>query len=317
MPKTPVKKKKETSQKPELRTRKAPKYASFKLSKKIPHPAGPLPSAWKIAKMSLRLIAKNKKTLLGISVIYVILNLILVRGFAAPINIQEIKTTIQDTFGTTLSGLSLVGVVFGSLLGGSGSSTSETASLYQTLLFIIVSLAVIWVYRQSATGSKTTTKQSFYNGMYPLIPFVLVILVLMLQLLPAYLGGFIYNIVSSNGLAVTAAEKAIWILIYGLLILLSIYMICSSLFATYIVTLPNVSPMQALRSSRELVFSRRLSIFLKLLAIPVFAIIVLIIIVVPAIYFLPAVAPWLYFVLSTASIVFLHAYLFSLYKELL
>jgi hypothetical protein len=43
----------------------------------------------------------------------------------------------------------------------------------------------------------------------------------------------------------------------------------------------------------------------------------MVVIVVPAIYFLPAIASWLYFGLSLTSIVFLHAYLFTLYRELL
>jgi hypothetical protein len=307
MPATKKAKKPTKTKITEERVRKAPKYQSFKLSKKIPHPDGPLPSAWSIAKKSWALITANKKSLLGIALVYILLNLIFVRGFSAPLNINDIKNTIKDTFGAEPTGLSLVGVVFGSLLGGSGASTTETASLYQAILFVLVSLAIVWVFRQYSAGQKTSTKGAFYNGMYPLIPFILVIVVMLLQLLPAYIGGTVYGVVSGNNLAVSAAEKGIWIVVFGALILLSLYM----------VTLPNITPLQALRSSRQLVFSRRMSIFRKLLLIPFAALLLLIILVVPAIYFLPAIAPWLYFVLSLGSIVLIHAYLFSLYKELL
>ena len=94
-------------------------------------------------------------------------------------------------------------------------------------------------------------------------------------------------------------------------------MICSSIFALYVVTLPNMNPMKALRSSRNLVFSRRLSLFRKLLLLPLLAFLLMILIVVPAIYFVPIIAPWLYFVLTLASLIFLHSYLFTIYKELL
>ena len=94
-------------------------------------------------------------------------------------------------------------------------------------------------------------------------------------------------------------------------------MLCSSLFALYIVTLPDMTPMMALRSARQLVLSRRLNVLRKLAALPLFIIIVIILLVVPAIYFLPVVAPWLYFALTIMALVFLHAYLFTLYRELL
>lgn len=299
------------------RKRKASKYQSFRLSKKISHPAGALPTSRIILIKSLKLMWSNKKVLLGIFGVYALLNLVLVRGFSAPLNIADVKETITDSFGGTISGTSMVGAIFGTLLGTSSTTESETAAVYQTMLFIVVSLALIWVFRQSAAGSKPTTKTAFYNGLYPLIPFLLVLLVLILQLIPAYVGSFVYGIVSSGGLAVTGLEQAIWLLFLGLLILLSVYMVCSSVFALYVVTLPDMHPMQALRSSRQLVFSRRLNVLRKMLLLPLIAFLVIVLIAVPAIYFLPVVAPWLYFLLTLATIIFLHAYLFTLYRELL
>ena len=89
------------------------------------------------------------------------------------------------------------------------------------------------------------------------------------------------------------------------------------MFALYAVTLPEMDPMKALRSARHLVFSRRLVITSRLLVLPLLAIAVLILLLVPAIYFAPAIAPWFYFVMLGGAIVFTHAYLFVLYKELL
>jgi len=299
------------------RTRKLPKYKSFRLSKKIPHPAGPLPSIRILIRKTLKLISSNYKPLFGILIVFIVLNLVLVRGFASPTSVSSIKDSLTQLFGTETTGITLVGTVFSEFLSPTDGSVSSTASVYRTLLFVIVSLTLIWVYRQSAAGKKVSTKNAFYGGMYPLIPFLLVFLVLILQLLPGYIGVFIYNTVSSGGIAASVAEKGLWISLMATLILLSVYMVSSSLFALYIVTLQDMSPMQALRSSRLLVFSRRLSVFRKLLIIPLVALLALILIVVPAIYFLPWLASWLYFTLSLASIIFLHAYLFTLYKELL
>jgi len=299
------------------RKRKLPAYKSFKLQKKIPHPKGPITTSRVILQRTFKLIFANKKTLLGIVIVYAIINLTLVRGFASPLNIAELKQSLKDTFGTTPDGVTLIGTVFSALLGTSNAANSETAALYQNILFILVSLAIIWVFRQSAAGKKPTLKDAFYNAYYPLVQFLLVLLVMVMQLAPAYFGTFVYGLVSDGGLAVSGLEKGIWLVFLGLLVTLSLYMICSSLFALYIVTLPNMQPMQALRSSRQLVFSRRLSVFRKLIVLPLVAFLILVLLVVPAIYFIPVIAPWLYFVLTLASIIFLHAFLFTLYRELL
>ena len=299
------------------RKRKSPKYSSFKLSKKIPHPAGSLPGGLRIFKKSIKLLIINKKPLLGILFVYTLVNLVLVHGFTSPLNIADLKQSISGSFDGSMSGLPLVSAIFGSLLGSSSTTGSETSAIYQSILFIVISLAIIWVFRQSAAGNKPTAKAALYGGMYPLVPFLLVLMALMLQLTPALLGVFVYGIVISGGIAATFAEQFIWAILLGLFILLSVYMICSSIFALYVVTLPNMNPMKALRSSRNLVFSRRLSLFRKLLLLPLLAFLLMILIVVPAIYFVPIIAPWLYFVLTLASLIFLHSYLFTIYKELL
>ena len=153
--------------------------------------------------------------------------------------------------------------------------------------------------------------------MYPLVPFLLVVFVMMLEFIPAILGSDLYSATVSSGVASTGFEKAIWILLTSSLVLLTAYMLFSSLFALFVITLPDMTPMKALRSSRNLVFSRRLSILLKLLLLPIIFILVLVLIVVPTIYFAAFIAPWVYFVITIASVIFVISYLFCLYRELL
>src|SRR5690606_28518012 len=118
----------------------------------------------------------------------------------------------------------------------------------QMLLLLIASLAIIWALRKTHGDVKVRARDAFYQGMYPLIPFILVLLVIGLQLLPLLLGSSLYSLVTTNGIAVHAIEQTAWLLLFGGLSLLSLYMLSSSLFALYIVTLPNMTPMKALRS---------------------------------------------------------------------
>jgi hypothetical protein len=97
----------------------------------------------------------------------------------------------------------------------------------------------------------------------------------------------------------------------------TVYMLCSTLFALYIVTLPNTTPMAALRSSRQLVLHRRWTIVRKLLFLPVALIALTAVIVTPLIIFAAPIAPWVFFGLSTLLLPVVHAYLYSLYRSML
>lgn len=315
VPSKPVNKK--VQEVPEVRRRKVAKYKSFRLQKKIPHPAGPLPSSWRLLGKTRRLLWANKKPLLFVFVVYTILSLVLVRNFSSPIDVSDVKNSLKSAFGQQVDGTATITTLLGLLLGSSTNSPTQSSGTYQTLLLIIVSLVLIWIFRQYAAGNKPTARMAFYRGMYPLIPFLLVVVVMVVQLLPAVAGGTIYGIVTDSQLAVSGLEQGLWLVFYGLLVTLSAYMLCSSVFALYIVTLPEMTPLAALRTARQLVLSRRLNVARKIAVFPLMLLLVLIIVVVPALYFFSAVAPWLYFGLTLLSIVFLHAYMFIVYRELL
>jgi hypothetical protein len=299
------------------RKRKASKYKSFRLQKKIPHPAGPLPSVRVLLRKTRKLIVANWKPLLGIFIIYTLLNLALVRNFTSPLDVAEVKDSLRTAFGTQVNSTATFTTVLGLLFGSTTSAPTENSGSFQTILLIVVSLALIWVFRQYAAGNKPTARMAFYRGMYPLVPFLLVLLVMTAQLLPAVAGGVIFGIVSDSQLAISGFEQGLWILFYGLLVLLSLYMLCSSIFALYISTLPEMTPMAALRTARQLVFSRRFNVAKKILVLPVLILITMFLIVIPALYFISGIAPWLYFALTILSVIFLHAYMFVIYRELL
>jgi hypothetical protein len=149
------------------------------------------------------------------------------------------------------------------------------------------------------------------------VPFVLVLLVIGLQLLPLVIGSAVYATVISNGIAVHAVERLFWLVIFLLLAAASLYLICSSLFALYIVTLPDMTPMKALRSARQLVRHRRLSILRKVLWLLLLLLIASAIIMLPIIVWLTPLAQWIFFLLTVFGLAAAHAYLYTLYRELL
>ncbi len=292
-------------------------YKSFHLQKRIKHSKPKLNSAFRIFRNSVKLIGKNWKLFGSISLVYLLLTIGLVQGFGSSAEMQELKTTLQTFFGGAGGQLAIGLTLFSELLKSTGTTPSELAGAYQSMLLVIMSLALIWALRQVLAKEKISLRDVFYRGMYPLIPFLLVLGVISLELLIMAAGNYIYSSVVANGLATTLVEKIIWLIVTFLLVVLSLYLITSSVFAMYIVTLPDMRPMQALRSARELVRYRRLIIMRKILFLPFILIITMALITIPIILFLTPIAEGVFFILTIFGLTIIHSYMYHLYRELL
>ena len=276
-----------------------------------------LPNVWLLTVATAKLIANNKKLLLGVTAIYGLLNLILVHGLASNVDVGSIKQELSQSgaggTGSLATGIGVLAVIAGS----SGGGSSQTAGTYQLVLVLMASLAIIWALRQIFGGSKVRIRDAYYRGMYPFVPFILVLLVIGLELIPLVIGSSLYTIVISNGIAVLAIEKILWAVLFGLFAFLSFYLVSASIFALYIVALPEMTPVKALRSANALVKNRRWSIMRKLLWIPLAFFVIAAIVMLPVIIVAAPIAPWMYFVLSILALLALHSYLYTLYRELL
>jgi hypothetical protein len=295
---------------------KPPTYKAFRLQKRIRHTVK-LPSVWRLTKQVAQTLWAHRRLFVGIILVYGLLNLVLVRGLASNTDIGSLKSQLSQVFtghfGSLISGLS----IFAVLVSSAGNGSSQTAGAYQLFLGLITSLAVIWALRQALSGTNVRIRDAYYRGMYPLIPFMLVLLVVILQLLPLVIGGGIYGIVLSSGIAVYTSEKLIFLLLFILLGLLSFYLITSSLFALYIVTLPDMTPIKALRTARQLVRHRRWTVLRKIICLPIILLIVAAIIMVPIIVVATALAQWIFFILTMFAVAAVHTYMYTLYRELL
>lgn len=293
-------------------------YKSFRLEKKVRREVPQtLPSGYRLLRSALGVIKRNWKVFLGIAVIYGALTLAFISGFSA-INLTDAKQSFGNLFNGQINqaatGLSL----FVYLLGSSGNTTATpSAGVYQVVLGVITSLAIIWTLRQIYAGNSVRLRDGFYQGMYPLVQFVLVLAVIGLQLLPLIAGAELYQLVMNNAIAVTAVEHILWLLLFLLLGVLSLYMVCASFFALYIVSLPDITPMAALQSAKQLVLHRRWLIVRKVLFLPLALLVITAIVTVPFIMFATAVAPWVFFALSSSMLVVVHGYMYALYKAML
>jgi hypothetical protein len=153
--------------------------------------------------------------------------------------------------------------------------------------------------------------------MTPLVTFVLTLGMLMVQLLPFALGVTVYGIVMANGIAVGSGQQFLFLLLFLGLAVVSLYMLSSSLFAMYIVTLPDVSPMSALRSARQLVTGRRWIIMRKIIFLPAALLVLSALVMLPVVLVATAIAGWIFIVVNGALLVLAHIYMYNLYRALL
>lgn len=291
-------------------------YKANRLHNRITHHAK-LSNVWQLTKTTAIVLWEHKRLFITITLIYGVLNLLLVRGLAGGTNVGDLKHQLSTAFTGNVGALASSLSIFVVLVGSSGNASSQTAGAYQLFLALIVSLAVIWALRQTMAGVRLRARDAYYKGMYPLIPFILVLLVLALQLIPLLIGSALYSTVINNGIAVYFAEKLLWGAAFALLATLTFYMLSSSLFALYIVTLPDMTPMKALRSARQLVRFRRWTVLRKILFLPLLLLLSAGLIMVPIIIVATPFAQWVFFLLTMFSLVAIHAYMYTLYRELL
>lgn len=311
----PAAKAKTTPKKPRKRT--VANHRTLKLTKKKLKQVKPAASPIFLMRRSLRMVRDNKSVFLGVVAIYSALSFVLIQGLGSTFSLGETKDQLEEVLGADSDRIGTSFALFGYLLGTFGSQSADTSGTYQVVLSLITALATIWLARQVLSGEKPSLRDAYYKGMYPLVPFLLVLLVIGLQLLPAVIGNFIYSTVIGQGLAVTGLEKLLWLIIFLLLSTLSLYMVTSSLFALYIATLPDARPVQALRSARDLVLHRRLGTLARIVFLPLILLIGATIIFVPLVMFASVAVEPLFLVASAFGLVFSNLYMYNLYRSLL
>ncbi|MBA3757525.1 hypothetical protein H0X09_01540 [Candidatus Saccharibacteria bacterium] len=291
--------------------KKATQKAASKPVKRVVHEVTKIPGSFYLTKYVLGIFKQNWRVLGGITLIYVLVNSLFANGIS---NFTSALTSIDDNTGAGS------GTVFGALngfaglLGGNGS---PTGSALQTVLVIIESLVIIWALRHLVAGKPISIKQAYYHSMGPLVPFVIVLSVIVIQLIPLTLGTAALGVVLSSVFTSESLVIILFSILFTILAAWSLYMLTSSVLALYIVTLPDMHPRQALRAAKSLVKSRRWQLMRRLVYVPLFILVVMAAVVLPLAILLPWAAVIAYYLIGALSILFVHTFLYSLYRSLI
>lgn len=296
------------------RTRKLTKKQARAKAKIEARKLKPVIGSFKLTWRVLAIFWRYWKPLGGIVLVYFILNIIFASGIS---NISTNFSAIKQDLDSGGRGFWHAAGGFGALVGSAGASSSATGSALQSMLFVIESLVIIWALRHLLSGQAVSIKLAYYRSMSPLIPFLLVIFFIIIQLLPVTIGGIVLAAVATSVFTSATAATVFTSIIFALLAAWSLYMVSASIFALYIVTLPDMMPRQAIRAARDLVRFRRWPVIRKVLFLPVLILVLMGIIIVPLILFAQPIVPIVFYILSMLAILFVHTYLYSLYRELI
>lgn len=139
--------------------------------------------------------------------------------------------------------------------------------IFVAIFALVFSLAEIWLMRQLSAGEKPRVKTALYIGTAQLVPFTLLFSLFVIQLLPFAAGLWLYNVGVLGGVLVGMTEQLVMIGLWLVLALTSGYLLTATSIALYIVSLPEVMPLQAQATAKNLVRGHRLGILIRQLTL--------------------------------------------------
>jgi hypothetical protein len=274
----------------------------------------------------------SNRRLFGLLMVFYIMITIFMVGIASQDTYNTIKSTLDTTSGSVLNNgfgeIGKAGLLFATAItGGLSQSLSDIQQVYTGIIMLIVWLTSVWLLRNILAGHKVKLRDGLYNAGAPIVSTFVVMILLLVQLLPFALVLIGYNAASTSGLLVGGVESMLFWIAAGLMTMLSLYWITSTLFALIIVTLPGMYPFQAIKTAGDLVVGRRLRILFRFLWMLLSTVIAWAIIMIPiimidswikgmwsAISWVPTI-PALLLVLSALTIIWISSYVYLLYRK--
>ncbi len=275
----------------------------------------PVPRARALIKVSLQFTWKYKLQLLAVLALYSVGYILLVTGLSSTTDPKVIKESLEQYLGS--SALVNNVVTAGIVMISSGSSSSDSAKAYQTILPILGSLAFIWTVRRLMSEKPFRVRDAFYLSMQPLFPFTVIILNIALKLIPMAIGSYLFTLIRASGYASGGVEMFLVAVVWLLLVAWSFYMLVPAVLSMYAVTLPNVYPRQAFKATRQLVRTQRWRVLARMLVGVLLGLLVGSLIVVAAIAWANAIVVPLTLFLGFLGLMLLHVYFYHIYRSIM
>lgn len=226
-----------------------------------------LPGLFAFTKEVTRVLWRHRRTFFLLGALYALLFTVFVGAQSEEAYVM-LGDTLKEAGGQLAEGgIGVVGEASLLLLsvttGNLGGELSEAQQVVSILLFLLVWLTTVWLLRNFLAGHKVKLRDGLYNSGAPLFATIIIALLVAIQLLPVAFAGIGYNAALVTGLLNGGIATMLFWLAAGLLVVLSLYWITSSLFALIIITIPGMYPYKAIVTAGDLMVGRRIKILLR------------------------------------------------------
>lgn len=266
-------------------------HKSFKRSyREDYHRETPVPGVMAHIFKSFGAIFKNWKLFLPFLIIVILLNALFIgimdqgryTQYQDVLDEASLQIAGGDIGNVAKAGLMLVSTIS---TGGLSGESSEAAAVFAVLIFLTVWLVTIFLLRHIMAGHKVKLRDGLYNAMTPLISTLLVFLIAIIQCIPILLLIVAYSAAVQTDFLSTPFYALVFFIFAALMVVISAYLLSSSLIALVAVSAPGLYPLKALHTASDLMMGRRVKFLLRLVALILMLAILWIIIMLPLILF--------------------------------
>lgn len=273
-----------------------------------------IPSVWKIAADAILLVFNNKRIIFSVVLIYGLVYFATLRALSG-LEVDQTRTYLDTVYtpNALLTNLTVSTLVLSTAFGVEVGFVGALG----LLATMVASMSLIYVFRHILANKPVSLRDAYYFGSEQFVPFAMIIALIIIQLLPFAGGATLYNAAIQSNLIAGAAEHALFIMIWGILSLVSAYWLASSLMGLYAISLPKMYPLQALLATGQLVDKRRLVVFRKILFIIVVLVVFNIGLILSAVWLWSDGAFIARDIAAVLSVLIFHSYLYTLYRTLI
>ena len=239
---------------------------------------------------TFKIIFKNWKLFLPLLVLSVCLSILFV-GLMSESTYRQFQDILDQTteqMGTgdignfAKSGLLLISTI---TTGGLSGESSESATVFAVIIFLIIWLSTVFILRHRLAEHKIKLRDALYNAMTPLLSTFVVFFIAIIQCIPIFLLIIVLSAAVQTGFLETPFYALVFFIFAAVMVILSSYLLSSSLIALVAVTAPGMYPMRALHAASDLMMGRRVKFILRLIALLLALAIIWVIVMLPLIFF--------------------------------
>ena len=282
---------------------------------------------------TFKILFSNWKLFLPLLILSIVLYAILVGVMSETnyVRFQDIlDQTSEQVAGGDIGGVAKAGLLLVSAVtsGGLSGESGEAATIFGLIVFLMVWLTTIFMLRHRLAGHKISLRDGLYNAMTPLISTLVVLMVALIQCIPIFILIIAYSAAIQTEFLATPFYALLFFVFAIIMIVLSGYLLSSSLIALVAVTAPGLYPIKALNTASELMMGRRIKFVIRLIALILVLLVVWAIVMLPLILFdlwmktfawtegIPFV-PICLIVMTCFTFIYASAYLYLYYRWLL